>query len=737
MGAGSKKQTVGYEYSMGVQLALCHGPVDAVTELIIGERSAWTGSVTSNQTILVNKPNLFGGKSREGGVFGAIDICMGGPDQQKNPYMARLLDPLPAYRGVLTTVFHSTSGTSGFTWSSMNPYFKAPWWRIRRILNGWSQNNPWYPARARIGDLDMNPVHMIYECLTNTEWGMGYAATEVDDASFRKAADVLYAENFGISMMWMEQTSLNDFIQMIVDHIDGALRTDVRDGKYKLRLIRNDYVVANLPTLDEDNILTINNFQRGGWGDTPNEVTVKYTDREQKEASVTLQDLASIQAQGRVIPTTREYVGARTVDLASRLGQRDLNLSSSPLSKITLTCTRFAWSWDVTDVFSLVWPRLGINGVPFRIIKIDKGNLSNNQITIDAVEDVFGMPLNAYINPQPPMWEDPVQPPQPVLIAKVFEAPYYDVVQAFSAADIAYFDPHFAFGEVAAVRPTSATFGYDLYASSNNSAFEQVGTGDFTPTGIVATAIPRGAGPVSFILNAAFDLDVDQVGTYAYIDNEAFLITALNPATGEVTALRAVIDTVPAQHAAGARMYFVDDIAGYDPTQRVRSETAYYRLLTRTGMGVLPLDQAVTYSKTFEGRAVKPYPPGNLQFNGQYFPAAVNGPFTLTWAHRDRIQQTAGLNEFRTGSIGPEPGTTYQVRVYDGEVLRRTYTGITGTSWTYPTADAILDGTIKSLRTVTSSARDGEASWQAHDVTVQRYGFGFRFGQQFGGAIPS
>ena len=42
MGGSSKKQTVGYRYSLGAHLALCHGPVDAIREIRVDDRIAWS-----------------------------------------------------------------------------------------------------------------------------------------------------------------------------------------------------------------------------------------------------------------------------------------------------------------------------------------------------------------------------------------------------------------------------------------------------------------------------------------------------------------------------------------------------------------------------------------------------------------------------------------------------------------------------------------------------------------------
>ena len=50
MGGSSKAQTVGYRYSLGGHLALCHGPVDAIREIRVDDRTAWSiGTGTTTQ----------------------------------------------------------------------------------------------------------------------------------------------------------------------------------------------------------------------------------------------------------------------------------------------------------------------------------------------------------------------------------------------------------------------------------------------------------------------------------------------------------------------------------------------------------------------------------------------------------------------------------------------------------------------------------------------------------------
>lgn len=85
MGGRSKSVTTGYRYRMGVQLALTHGPIDAVHRFIYGEREAWSGNVTDNAQIFVNAPELLGGDKREGGVSGYVDLMFGGNNRGRTP----------------------------------------------------------------------------------------------------------------------------------------------------------------------------------------------------------------------------------------------------------------------------------------------------------------------------------------------------------------------------------------------------------------------------------------------------------------------------------------------------------------------------------------------------------------------------------------------------------------------------------------------------------------------------
>jgi hypothetical protein len=120
---------------------------------------------------------------------------------------------------------------------------------------------------------------------------------------------------------------------------------------------------------------------------------------------------------------------------------------------------------------------------------------------------------------------------------------------------------------------------------------------------------------------------------------------------------------------------------------------------------------------------VRPYPPGNFTLNSVSYPTWFAGEPTLTWAHRDRTQQTNDIVEHDAANIGPEAGVTYTLKIYDEDnTLVRTETGLTGTSYTYTTANETSDcgGIQIRLRFVLYAVRAGYDSWQQYDITVPR-----------------
>ena len=729
-GGGGETYTVGYWYGLSLHMVLCHGPVDAITEIQVGEKTAWTGNVTLNTRVSISQRGLFGGEEREGGVDGTLSVMMGATDQ---PPLADLQAPLgvaiPAFRGVLSVLW------TGLV-CAMNPYIK-PWrFRVKRIPRAW------YPARAEVNG-DANPAHILREALTNPDWGMGYPAADIDDASFTAAADTLSAESFGLSLLWSQEQPLEAFLLSILRHIDGALFVHPRTGQFTLSLARADYAVATLLTLDPSNVLQIEEFTRPSWGEIINQVTLQYRDGPtDADASVTVQDIAAIQAQGGVVATTLAYPGISAATLANRVAMRELKQLSSTPARVTLIANRLAATLNLGDVFRLRWPAYGITDLILRVARIRYGELTQGAVRIEAVQDIFGLPQAIYTTPPPTLWQDPIRLPIPCPVQRAYEVPYWQVVKDVvgeAPSLLGDIDPTQGLLATLGVRPSTDAIDYQAFVWDPATAtWTSRGRGAFAPTAQLATALPLAAPVITVGVTNPVDLEQARAGEFALVEEEWCLITAVNVATLSLTLARGVLDTVPIAHAVGTRLWVVHP--HYIRPEYVVNESPPLRLAPKTGKGELPVALAPSFTQRLGQRFIRPYPPGNVKLNGVAYPVAVAGDLLITWANRHRVNQTAAVILHTDGNITPEVGQTTTIRLFDATgTLRRTFSGVTGTVQLWPLAQIITDGAGASPRLrleIEASRTDGNGTFislQKHTITVDRAGYGLNYGHYYGG----
>lgn len=730
MGKG-KKFVSGYWYKLGMHLGICHGPIDEISEIRVGGRTAWAGAVTTSTQIVIDALNLFGGKKREGGVQGTLDVMMGAADQMPNDYLAiaqaaGMGDTAlqPAYRGILSLVWRN-----GIV-SANNPYVK-PWsFRCKRITAGWD-GAVWYPAKAAVDVSEVgtgvlfgaNPAHIIYECLTNSVWGLGYPAGTIDLDSFTTAADTFYAESFGLCMQWQRQESIQNFIQLVCDHAGAALGQDVRTGLWRLRAIRDDYDVEDLPVFSETNgtIMSLEGFERASPTETINELTVTFSDiLLAKNGSVTVHHLANITSQGYVVAQTQEYPGIPTTKIAARIAERDIRTFGSAIARVRFYATRAAYGLLPGDVIRFSWPKLGIESMVLRIGKINYGTLTEGRIEIEAVEDSFGLPLNSYIQPPPIGWQPPNTNPVPAEHYTTFEIPYREIAATAGAANAEALPA--ASGYIAGVarKPPVLSFAYELRTKIGAAAYEEQGEGPWTPTATLTANLSRTATTVQ--LSNVIDLDQVDTGTACLIGSEIVRIDAIDTGTNTITVGRGCADTVPQAWPTGTRVWFYDSWAVPDQTEYVLGDVVDAKFITITGTGELAEASAPTSTVTLNRRAARPYPPGRVRLNGESYPSRIIDVLTVSWAHRDRLGQQDDLIDQGALDIGPEVGQTYQLRLYDANgILRRTEV-LSGTSYTWTDEVADTGGGFAEATGITWSQSSVYATGLAATATNMRDG---------------
>lgn len=424
--SGFSSQTVGYKYYIGFHCGICYGPVDRLSAIDWGEKLVWSSADTiANTSDVIFAPNAFGGESREGGVWVDFDVCFGEDSQTANPYLVSKMGPeiagsggsVPAFRGIFG--FVAKAGYIGTA-----AYVKPIAFTLTRILKGWQGGAAWYPDKAVIENetgsslfRDMNPAHIVYQVLTDTEWGMGIPTSMINDAAFRDSADYYFAKGYGLSLLWNQAATIEEFLRIVVSHAGGSLALRNDTAQYEFMPVALDYDVDEVPVLGPAEIKEIADYQRPGLGGTVNEVTLIYTDPITfKDTTVVAQDLGNVEAQGARIPAIVEYRGIRSHAMARDTVAREHQARVTPTASFTLIALRSAWRLKYNSVFVLNWPAQPVvDNLPVRVLSINRGKLGKSgdgYITVKVVQDIYAEELGRIISSSEQTSEpDPVPTP--------------------------------------------------------------------------------------------------------------------------------------------------------------------------------------------------------------------------------------------------------------------------------------------------------------------------------------
>ena len=286
----------------------------------------------------------------------------------------------------------------------------------------------------------MNPAHIIYECLTNREWGRGLDRSKLDEVSFEVAARALLSEGFGMCLRWTRKDSIANFVQLVLDHIGAALYQSRITGLMTLKLIRGDYIEEALPILNMENgLLEIRDVNVGTSASSVNAVTVTWHDPiTDQDRTVTVKNTAAVlRSGGAVNSTSQSYLGIPDVNLALRLAQRDLRAASTNLRRFTLVVDRSVGVIQPGDVLRIEDRARGIAPMVVRVGKVRSGSLLDGRTTVEVVQDVFSFPATAFAG-QVPDTTVPVDTRPCTDEQRAFEVPYFLLAQRLRPADLDY-----------------------------------------------------------------------------------------------------------------------------------------------------------------------------------------------------------------------------------------------------------------------------------------------------------
>lgn len=554
---------------------------------------------------------------------------------------------------------------------------------------------------------DANPAHIIYECLTNTDWGMGSPLAAIDYDVFDAVSQVLYAEGFGLSMIWTRQSSIQDFIQEILDHIQAVIYVDPSTGLLTIALIRGDYDADTLDILTPDNS-DLTSFSRKLWGDITNEIVVTWTnpDNEQEE-TITVQDDSSIATQGgSIISDSRNYYGVRSAGLAQALAMRDLRSAGQPLASVEAEVDRSQYALRPASVIKVTWPEYGVSELVMRVQSVDYGKPGDPTIKLSLIEDVYGLDIGSYDDPPGSSWTDPSAPPAPLDEVEIFTLPYFFALGTTVAAFVDSPEYPEVIAGVLATDDSSDTYAYELWDEvtlpNGSTEWQSITTNNIIGRAELGIALD----PEVATANVTFDNLIGKtsptvagfviIGEDGEAGNEIAMIDS--EAGGDYDLVRGILDTIPRAWPIGTKVWFVDSETLFEDTEiRSGGEAVSYKLLSRTSIGLLALADAPLESATLSDRPWLPNRPANVIAYGEAWSNPVDGwidatarpdPWvTVDWAIRNRLDEDALILAWDDASGTAEPGqtTTIEVRALD-DTLLATHDGLTGTTFDVPDA---------------------------------------------------
>lgn len=514
--------------------------------------------------------------------------------------------------------------------------------------------------------IDQNPAHILRDVLIapNSD-GTGNSADI--GTSFAAAAQTLYDEKFGLSFFWRSPSQKADFRALVESHINGVCYEDRETGLWELALQRpND---TSEFTFDSDTIVEWLEFEKPQQWELPNSITLVYTRPDNgKTASITRHNTAALQAAGaRVINEKVTFEGITSSVLANKVLDRELALRTIPAAKGAVRVAYALPTLNRGKVVTIDEPSIGLSSARVRITEIEEGDARDNTVIIRFLED------NILIDPADAPFgvgdsEDALDfTAQPASVVFAEEAAYFDqAITRGQAAidDMLTIDPGFGNWQMTCDQPSALHLSAQIVRNESGVWADANGSG-LMPTWVLSQALDSSADSQTFSC-AATGREADLgVGDIIQVDDERMRVDSVVVSSGIATFTvgRGVLDTVPRAHAQYAAVMGWDGFTGTDAVDYTDGQYVTLRIMPRTRQSMSPISSASDNVVTFDARAYRPYPVGDLKVEGYYIPPyELTGMVSVTWAHRDRLTQTSlSIDDHTASDIGPESGVSYHL----------------------------------------------------------------------------
>lgn len=403
----------------GAHLIVCQGPIDGFVQFCYGDagggKVCWPVADDPTEfaadgltSATIAAPKLFGGPYRSGGITGTLDLLLGESDQARNDYLIARQGSadIPAYRFVASVVCKDVM------WGN-NPQPQVLAAFPKRVFTQGDGEERWYVEKAPInGGLDLNAVHILRECWTDTIWGVGRPESGLGD-TWEAVADLCYEEQLGLTAAFQpEPGNLQNLMRQVEEIADLVTYKDPTTGKLEIMAIRDDYELDEVPHFNEQDFEVVNHTKTH-WRYVPGRIVVAYSNRLNPDAGGTApwDNDSVIAKQGeRLVEQTLDYPLIHNDDLAIEVAARKGRaLSASPhtFELVGKTCMRGLHVGSPL-VLEYADPHLSITQMACRVMEISEGGSEDESVTLTVREDVYkagytiqGLPVTGWTEPEP------------------------------------------------------------------------------------------------------------------------------------------------------------------------------------------------------------------------------------------------------------------------------------------------------------------------------------------------
>ena len=627
----------GINFYQNIEFAIAYGP-GLIYSIWSADLLVWDNEgdplSDNGETIYIAKPDLWGDKEPGGGgMRGDVVFCRGDSLGYIFPGWEALTGrDQPGYPTLSRALFKFGPGeTRGFSFGNSENY------RPVEFEYGFFPNPLNHATNHTIGtgtNEAANPAYVLYEILKGTDYGTSSPA-QIDTDAISAMAATLYTEGVGIRRTWYTESAL-EIEKELLDLIDGIRYRDPLTGEVVYKLLRDDY--SGIPTVTDSEIINLS-IAANSMSGVPNKVSVTYLDGDThyKEKKITETNIASRTSTGYPIHKDLDFLGAGNSVTASRILTREVRKSSKPRRSGRVTLNRIAWDWSRGDTFIINSELEGIVSLPVRINEHKRNDLTNRQITVDFIEEVF-VAGGAIFDIPTTKIDDNEGAAAVITDFTAIPVPRHLYRSGIDGFDIAKFG-------VLATDPATSN---SMYIEISNGTWVRGAAQNFARPFTPTTSFAYNTSTISVIGAVESDGDIGNVAIdlfknvlivvrseseYEFICYES---SSLNLVSGETTfsvCSRGLYGPQPLSILPTDSVYRLQDLALIDNPLLSGYTNQNYRLVAETGLGE---ETTATQVISSDDRSAAPQAPGYFGINsGDPYPAAQTDGFILQFRSRN------------------------------------------------------------------------------------------------------